>query len=42
MILLADIITRASDRVRDYRHRRVRLTESDTIRVGGSLRLCVR
>lgn len=30
---LAEIIDRARDRVRDYRDRRVRLTESDTIRV---------
>lgn len=33
MIALDEIITRARARVRDYRDRRVRLTESDTIRV---------
>ena len=42
MILLADIITLASDWVREYRNQRVRLTESDTARVGGSLMHCVR
>lgn len=33
MIVLEDIVVRARERVRDYRGRRVRLTESDTIRV---------
>lgn len=33
MTALDDVVGRARDRVRDYRDRRVRLTESDTIRV---------
>lgn len=33
MSVLSDVIRKATDRVRDYRDRRVRLTESDTIRV---------
>ena len=33
MIVLDDVVVRARERVRDYRDRRVRLTESDTIRV---------
>lgn len=33
MSALSDVISKATDRVRDYRDRRVRLTESDTIRV---------
>lgn len=33
MNTLADVIKQSTDRVRDYRDRRVRLTESDTIRV---------
>lgn len=42
MILLADIITRSSALVHDYGHRRDRLTDSDMIRVGAFLRICVR
>ncbi len=42
MILLADIITRSSDLVYDYGHRRDRLADSDMIRVGAFLRICVR
>jgi len=33
MSTLSDVISKATDRVRDYHDRRVRLTESDTIRV---------
>jgi hypothetical protein len=33
MNALTNIIIKAAERVRDYRDRRVRLTESDTIRV---------
>ena len=33
MSALSDVISKARDRVQDYRDRRVRLTESDTIRV---------
>jgi len=33
MSALSDVISKATERVRDYRDRRVRLTESDTIRV---------
>lgn len=33
MTALSDVISKSADRVRDYRDRRVRLTESDTIRV---------
>ena len=31
--MLSDVISKSADRVRDYRDRRVRMTESDTIRV---------
>lgn len=31
--VLADVISKSADRVRDYRDRRVRMTKSDTIRV---------
>ena len=33
MIVLDDVVVRARERVRHYRERRVRLTESDTIRI---------
>jgi predicted type IV restriction endonuclease len=33
MSALSNVISKSADRVRDYRDRRVRLTESDTIRV---------
>ena len=42
MILLADVITRSSDLVHDYGYRRDRLTDSDMIRVGAFLTICVR